>query len=104
MNPWTKPCLLMTVQRKMVHMPFGSVIAKKQMRKGFGGMVAFEVEGGAEAARKIVESTRVFMLAESLGGVESIIGQAKKVHIRAFDERAAESQPAKRATAAVECS
>ncbi|MFI5384678.1 MAG: trans-sulfuration enzyme family protein [Fimbriimonadales bacterium] len=52
----------------------GHEIAKRQMKKGFGGMVAFEVEGGAAAARKIVESTKVFMLAESLGGVESIIG------------------------------
>jgi cystathionine beta-lyase/cystathionine gamma-synthase len=49
-------------------------IARKQMKKGFGGMVSFEVDGGAEEARKFVESTRVFMLAESLGGVESIVG------------------------------
>jgi cystathionine beta-lyase/cystathionine gamma-synthase len=52
----------------------GYDIARKQMKKGFGGMVAFEVDGGAEEARKFVESTRVFMLAESLGGVESIVG------------------------------
>jgi cystathionine beta-lyase/cystathionine gamma-synthase len=49
-------------------------IARRQMKKGFGGMVSFEVDGGAEEARKFVESTRVFMLAESLGGVESIVG------------------------------
>ncbi|MEQ1936110.1 MAG: PLP-dependent transferase, partial [Fimbriimonadaceae bacterium] len=48
-------------------------IAKSQM-SAFGGMVSFEVEGEAIHAKKIAESTRVFMLAESLGGVESIIG------------------------------
>jgi cystathionine beta-lyase/cystathionine gamma-synthase len=49
-------------------------VAKKQMKGGFGGMVSFEVDGGAAEARKFVESTKVFMLAESLGGVESIVG------------------------------
>ncbi len=52
----------------------GHDVAKRQMRKGFGGMVSFEIDGGAAEARKFVESTRVFMLAESLGGVESIVG------------------------------
>jgi cystathionine beta-lyase/cystathionine gamma-synthase len=48
-------------------------IAKKQM-KGFGGMLAFEVAGSEADARKVAESTQVFILAESLGGVESLIG------------------------------
>ena len=47
-------------------------IAAKQM-KAFSGMVSFTVKGGFEVAAKIVESTRVFTLAESLGGVESLI-------------------------------
>ncbi len=47
-------------------------IAARQM-KDFGGMVSFEVEGGLEAARRVVSSTRIFTLAESLGGVESLI-------------------------------
>lgn len=47
-------------------------LASRQMR-AFGGMVSFEV-GSAAEARRLAESTRVFMLAESLGGVESIIG------------------------------
>ncbi|MGH2583141.1 MAG: cystathionine gamma-synthase [Anaerolineales bacterium] len=47
-------------------------LAKKQMRNG-GGMVSFELTGGQAAARKVVESTRIFSLAESLGGVESLI-------------------------------
>lgn len=48
-------------------------IAKRQM-SDFGGMVTFEVKGTPELARAVCESTRVFMLAESLGGVESLIG------------------------------
>jgi cystathionine beta-lyase/cystathionine gamma-synthase len=39
---------------------------------GFGGMVAFEL-GSLEAARRVLESVGVFSLAESLGGVESLI-------------------------------
>ena len=47
-------------------------IAKKQMKK-FGGMVSFTVHGGAEAARMVAGSTKLFTLAESLGAVESLI-------------------------------
>jgi cystathionine gamma-synthase len=38
-----------------------------------GGMVSFILKGGADAARRVAESTRLFALAESLGGVESLI-------------------------------
>ncbi len=48
------------------------LLARAQMR-GFGGMISFEVKGGLESARKLVQSTRLFFLAESLGGVESLI-------------------------------
>ncbi|HZT42213.1 MAG TPA: PLP-dependent aspartate aminotransferase family protein [Chthonomonadaceae bacterium] len=47
-------------------------LAARQMR-GFGGMVAFEMQEGAAAARKVLERVRLFILAASLGGVESII-------------------------------
>jgi cystathionine beta-lyase/cystathionine gamma-synthase len=47
-------------------------LARKQM-SGFGGMISFEVKGGLEPARRVVERTRLFTLAESLGGVESLI-------------------------------
>jgi len=47
-------------------------LAKRQMR-GFGGMISIEL-GDAALARRVVEKTRVFALAESLGGVESLIG------------------------------
>lgn len=48
-------------------------IAKKQMR-GFGGMISFELkDDGAAEARRVLSSTKVFALAESLGGVESLV-------------------------------
>ena len=47
-------------------------VALDQM-SGFGGMVSFEVAGGNVRAKDIVERTKVFTLAESLGGVESLI-------------------------------
>ena len=40
---------------------------------GFGGMISIEL-GSLERARRVVESTHLFALAESLGGVESLIG------------------------------
>jgi cystathionine beta-lyase len=49
-------------------------IAKRQMR-GFGGMISFTLLGNQiEDAKQIVKSTHLFSLAESLGGVESLIG------------------------------
>jgi cystathionine beta-lyase/cystathionine gamma-synthase len=48
-------------------------LAKRQMVGGFGGMLSFEVQGGVEAAREVARRTRLFTLAESLGGVESLI-------------------------------
>lgn len=47
-------------------------LAKRQM-SGFGGMISFDV-GDAARARRIAERTRIFVLAESLGGVESLMG------------------------------
>ncbi|MDP4333871.1 cystathionine gamma-synthase [Curtobacterium sp. A7_M15] len=51
----------------------GHDVAARQMR-GFGGMLSVALSGGPEAARRFAESTEVFALAESLGGVESLIG------------------------------
>ena len=48
-------------------------IAKRQMVQGYGGMMSFMVKGGAEAAKKIASSTKLFLPATSLGGVESLI-------------------------------
>jgi cystathionine gamma-synthase len=50
----------------------GHELAARQM-SGFGGMVSIELAGGGEAARRFAESTELFTLAESLGGVESLV-------------------------------
>ena len=50
----------------------GHELARRQ-QQFFGGMVSFEVEGGIEAVNTVLRGTRVFSLAESLGGVESLI-------------------------------
>jgi len=50
----------------------GHATATRQQR-GFGAMLSFDIKGGAEAVRRFVEALRIFTLAESLGGVESLI-------------------------------
>jgi cystathionine beta-lyase/cystathionine gamma-synthase len=62
---------------RSVHYPFlkthpQNAIARRQMRAS-GGMVTFEVEGTGEDARRVSESMRLFTLAPSLGGVESLV-------------------------------
>lgn len=48
-------------------------IAIKQHRNGMGGgMLSFRVKGGKEAAERFCQNTRIFVLAESLGGIESL--------------------------------
>ena len=48
-------------------------LARRQMTGGFGGIVTAVLRGGLEAARRTLERCRLFALAESLGGVESLI-------------------------------
>jgi cystathionine gamma-lyase len=48
-------------------------LAKRQMQNGFGGMISIVLKGGLEAATTLLKSTKVFTLAESLGGIESLI-------------------------------
>jgi cystathionine gamma-synthase len=50
----------------------GHAVARAQ-QAGFGAMLSFELAGGVEAVRRFVEATKVFTLAESLGGVESLV-------------------------------
>ena len=47
-------------------------LAKRQMR-GFGGMISFEVKGGFPAVERLISRLKLFVLAESLGGVESLL-------------------------------
>jgi len=62
--------------RKVVHPGLEShpqhELAKRQMQ-GFGGMISIFLEGDIESARKFLEAVEIFALAESLGGVESLI-------------------------------
>lgn len=51
----------------------GHFIAKNQMENGFGGIVSFEIDGGEACARAFASSTRIFLLAESLGSVRSLL-------------------------------
>jgi cystathionine gamma-lyase len=51
----------------------GHELAKRQMRD-FGGMMSVSLKGGKEAALRLLTRTKLFSLAESLGGVESLIG------------------------------
>src|SRR5437660_3339289 len=50
----------------------GHELARRQMRD-FGGLISLRLRGGAEAARRFLPRTRLFSLAESLGGVESLV-------------------------------
>ena len=50
----------------------GHDIARRQ-QSGFGGMISFELDGGEAAVRAFIDSLRYFSLAESLGGVESLV-------------------------------
>ena len=63
---------------KAVHYPGlashpGHAVARRQMAGGFGSLLSFELDGDVATARRVVESTRLFQLAVSLGAVESLI-------------------------------
>ncbi|MEA1833497.1 cystathionine gamma-synthase [Methylobacterium durans] len=71
----------------------GHGLAKAQQR-GFGAMLSFELAGGLEAVRRLVTGLQVFTLAESLGGVESLIAHPATMTHAAMD-------PDARATAGI---
>ncbi len=48
-------------------------LARAQMQNGFSGIVSFFIRGGVDAARRCLERCRIFVIAESLGGVESLV-------------------------------
>src|SRR5690606_25328790 len=48
-------------------------LAKRQMRNGYSGIVTFFVNGGLDGARRFLERCEIFTIAESLGGVESLV-------------------------------
>jgi cystathionine gamma-lyase len=63
----------------------GHEIARQQMDGGFGGMLSFEVAGDFEKAKQVVESTKLFQLAVSLGAVESLIEQPASMSHASYD-------------------
>jgi len=67
----------------------------------FGGMLSFEFDGTLEQGSTVVSETEVFTLAESLGGVESLIEQPAAMTHAAIPARSG-SQPGSR-TASFEC-
>jgi cystathionine gamma-synthase len=56
----------------------GHAVAQAQMR-GFGGMLAIEIAGGADAAQAVVENLQLWVPATSLGGVESLIERRRRI-------------------------
>lgn len=67
----------------------GHELAARQMQGGFGAMLSFEVAGDSreEAARQVVQSTRLFQLAVSLGAVESLIEQPATMSHASYDRQ-----------------
>lgn len=63
----------------------GHKLAASQMDGGFGAMVSFEVVGGFEKAKGVVEATKLFQLAVSLGAVESLIEQPASMSHASYD-------------------
>ena len=63
----------------------GHELAKRQ-QSGYGGIISFELHGGIPAVRRFVDGLRYFSLAESLGGVESLIAHPASMTHAAMDE------------------
>ena len=64
----------------------GHDLARRQMSGQYGAMLSFEVTGGYAAAKRVVESTRLFQLAVSLGAVESLIEQPASMSHASYDK------------------
>ncbi len=63
----------------------GHAVARRQMDRAFGAMLSFEVKGGFAEAKRLVESTRLFRLAVSLGAIESLIEQPAAMSHASYD-------------------
>lgn len=68
----------------------GHAIARKQ-QGGFGALISFELAGGEAAVRRFVDGLGLFTLAESLGGVESLVAHPSTMTHAAMDEAAKEA-------------
>jgi cystathionine gamma-synthase len=65
----------------------GHAIAKTQQR-GFGAMLSFELSGGVEEVRRFLDAVRIFTLAESLGGIESLVAHPATMTHAGMDPQA----------------
>ena len=65
----------------------GHTIAARQMDGAFGAMLSFEIVGDYSVAKRLVESTRLFQLAVSLGAVESLIEQPASMSHASYDRQ-----------------
>ncbi|MBQ12539.1 MAG: cystathionine gamma-synthase [Planctomyces sp.] len=65
----------------------GHELAGRQ-QDGFGAMLSFDVDGGREAAERVLAGAKLFQLAESLGGVESLISYPETMSHASMDEAA----------------
>jgi len=63
----------------------GHDLAKRQMQGGFGAMLSLQIDGNFDDAKRLVESTRLFQLAVSLGAVESLIEQPASMSHASYD-------------------
>jgi methionine-gamma-lyase len=63
-------------------------VAKRELTKGFGGMLAFEVEGGVDPAVRFCDSLRLAWVATSLGGIKTLVGHAASTTHRQMDPAA----------------
>ena len=63
----------------------GHELARRQMDAGFGGVLSFAVRGSSSQVRQLVQSTRLFQLAVSLGAVESLIEQPATMSHASYD-------------------
>jgi len=66
----------------------GHALAARQMQRGFGAMISFEVDGDFAAARRVVQATKLFRLAVSLGAVESLVEQPASMSHASYDRTA----------------
>ncbi|MDN0076133.1 PLP-dependent aspartate aminotransferase family protein [Crenobacter sp. SG2303] len=65
-------------------------LARRQMQNGYGGIVSFRLKGDAAAVQRVLARSKLFTLAESLGGVESLVCvPAKMTHAGLAPERRA---------------
>ncbi len=65
--------------------PRGHALASRQMDRAFGAMLSVELQGDFSVAKRVVEATRLFQLAVSLGAVESLIEQPAAMSHASYD-------------------